>query len=59
MHASLGEDLIPAIRGCEAATIADIPQAFVIAGQFTFLGITWTYGLVNEAALKMREASQP
>ena len=27
------------------------------AGQFTFLGTGWTYGLANEAALKLREAA--
>ena len=28
------------------------------AEQFSFLGTGWTFGLANEAALKMREASQ-
>jgi fructoselysine-6-P-deglycase FrlB-like protein len=27
------------------------------ADQFTFLGTGWTYGLANEAALKLREAA--
>lgn len=58
LRASLGENLDAAIRDCEMATTADIPEAFITADQFTFLGTAWTYGLANEAALKMREASQ-
>lgn len=58
LRASLGEDLTKAIADCAAAVNAEIPAAFVTADQFTFLGTGWTYGLANEAALKMREASQ-
>ncbi|MFB6843150.1 SIS domain-containing protein [Streptomyces sp. NPDC056361] len=39
---ALAEPLDPAVRG---------------AGQFTFLGAGWTYGLALEAGLKMREAA--
>lgn len=58
MRASLGENLDNAINDCKAAVLAEIPEEYVTAEQFTFLGTAWTYGLANEAALKMREASQ-
>src|SRR5436309_1417979 len=50
----------------EAALLADglagllpapVPPALLAARQFTFLGTGWTYGLANEAALKLREAA--
>lgn len=58
MRASLGEDLSSAIADCAHAVAAEIPENCIQAQQFTFLGTGWTYGLANEAALKMREASQ-
>lgn len=58
MRTSLGEDLAPVIRDCEVVATTDISQVFVIADQFIFLSTTRTYGLVNEAVLKMHEASQ-
>lgn len=58
MRASLGEKLDDAIADCQTAITAEIPENYVTAEQFTFLGTAWTYGLANEAALKMREASQ-
>lgn len=53
-----GVDLGSAVADAEAAVVAETPQAIVDAEQFTFLGRGWTYGLANEAALKMREAVQ-
>ncbi|WP_058045766.1 SIS domain-containing protein [Streptomyces roseifaciens] len=47
----------------EAATDAEtalkdpLPPEVLSAGQWTFLGAGWTYGLAQEAALKMREAA--
>ena len=39
-------------------TLAEpLPAALTGARQFTFLGTGWTYGLANEAALKLREAA--
>ena len=34
-----------------------LPPELLAARQFTFLGTGWTYGLANEAALKLREAA--
>ena len=36
---------------------APLPAEMLAARQFTFLGTGWTYGLANEAALKLREAA--
>ncbi|QNP66790.1 SIS domain-containing protein [Streptomyces genisteinicus] len=41
----------------EAALAQPLDHALTSAGQFTFLGTGWTYGLAQEAALKMREAA--
>ncbi|MBP2478742.1 fructoselysine-6-P-deglycase FrlB-like protein [Crossiella equi] len=57
LRASLGEDLTAAIADAEAALARELPSALVGAEQFTFLGRSWTYGLAQEAALKMREAA--
>jgi fructoselysine-6-P-deglycase FrlB-like protein len=58
LRAHLGEDVTPAIRDAEEALRRPLDEAWVAAEQFTFLGRGWTYGLANEAALKMRESSQ-
>jgi fructoselysine-6-P-deglycase FrlB-like protein len=46
----------------QAAAILDdnaaFPSVIEDAGQFTFLGQGWAYGIALEAALKMREAAQ-
>ena len=34
-----------------------LPAELLAARQFTFLGTGWTFGLANEAALKLREAA--
>lgn len=41
----------------EAVLAQPLDHSLVTAGQFTFLGTGWTYGLAQEAALKMREAA--
>jgi fructoselysine-6-P-deglycase FrlB-like protein len=58
LRASLGEDLtgLPAAATTELAT--PLPQELLDATQWTFLGTGWTLGLANEAALKLREATQ-
>lgn len=58
LRAHLGEDLAEAVRDAESALKAPVEKEWVDAEQFSFLGTGWTYGLANEAALKMREASQ-
>ncbi|MEU3713229.1 SIS domain-containing protein [Streptomyces catenulae] len=58
LRAHLGEDLTGAIDDARDALSAPVAPEWVEAEQFTFLGTGWTYGLANEAALKMREASQ-
>ena len=57
-RASLGHDIAAAARDAEQALAAEIPQRWVDAEQISFLGNGWTIGLANEAALKLREASQ-
>lgn len=58
LRASLGEDLagLPAAATAELAT--PVPGELLDAAQWTFLGTGWTIGLANEAALKLREATQ-
>ncbi|GAA2092888.1 SIS domain-containing protein [Streptomyces albiaxialis] len=57
-RAHLGEDLAAAVRDAEEALAAPVAREWVDAEQFSFLGTGWTVGVANEAALKMREASQ-
>jgi fructoselysine-6-P-deglycase FrlB-like protein len=57
-RASLGENLGDAIADAERAIAEELDPALVGAEQYTFLGRGWAVGLVHEAALKMREASQ-
>ncbi len=58
LRASIGENLagLPAAASAELAT--PLPEPLVTAEQVTFLGTGWTIGLANEAALKLREATQ-
>jgi len=57
LRASLGHDMAPVARAAEEILASPLPEALTIARQFTFLGTGWTYGLANEAALKLREAA--
>jgi fructoselysine-6-P-deglycase FrlB-like protein len=57
LRAHLGEDLAAATADAAGAVAQDLPEGLVAAEQFTFLGTGWTYGLAQEAALKMREAA--
>ncbi|MDN6793544.1 MAG: SIS domain-containing protein [Propionibacterium sp.] len=57
-RANLGHDITTAAHDAERALATEIPQRWVDAEQITFLGNGWTIGLANEAALKLREASQ-
>ncbi|WP_030415816.1 SIS domain-containing protein [Streptomyces sp. NRRL S-1448] len=58
LRAHLGEDVSRAVTDAEEALAATAEREWVDAEQFSFLGTGWTFGLANEAALKMREASQ-
>ncbi len=57
LRAHLGEDIEPAIAAADRALAAPLPPEILTARQFTFLGTGWTYGLAQEAALKLREAA--
>jgi fructoselysine-6-P-deglycase FrlB-like protein len=57
LRAHLGEDLATAIADARKAAEDEMGGQAVAAEQFTFLGTGWTYGLAQEAALKMREAA--
>ena len=57
LRAHLGHDPGPAADAAERALAAPMPPELLSARQFTFLGTGWTYGLANEAALKLREAA--
>jgi len=57
LRAHLGHDLAEVAAAAETALAEPLPAALTGARQFTFLGTGWTYGLANEAALKLREAA--
>jgi fructoselysine-6-P-deglycase FrlB-like protein len=57
LRAHLGQDPGPAADGAERVLASPLPPEMLAARQFTFLGTGWTYGLANEAALKLREAA--
>jgi fructoselysine-6-P-deglycase FrlB-like protein len=57
LRAHLGFDPGAAAAAAEQVLAAPVPPALLAARQFTFLGTGWTYGLANEAALKLREAA--
>lgn len=58
LRASLGEDLSAAIADAEAVLSTEPEAALIAADQVTFLGTGWAKGLADEAALKLREATQ-
>jgi fructoselysine-6-P-deglycase FrlB-like protein len=57
LRAHLGDDVAALAGQAEQAVGGPLPDAAIGARQFTFLGQGWTVGLANEAALKLREAS--
>ena len=57
LRAHLGYDPRPAADAAERVLATPLPPGLLAARQFTFLGTGWTYGLANEAALKLREAA--
>ena len=57
LRAHLGQDPGPAAGAAERVLAEPLPAEMLAARQFSFLGTGWTYGLANEAALKLREAA--
>jgi fructoselysine-6-P-deglycase FrlB-like protein len=57
LRAHLGIDPGPAADAAERVLAEPLPANLLAARQITFLGTGWTYGLANEAALKLREAA--
>ena len=57
LRAHLGIDIEASARAAERVLAEPVPAELLAARQFTFLGTRWTYGLANEAALKLREAA--
>src|SRR5215467_13329125 len=57
LRAHLGHDMTAVAAAAQAALAEPLPAALTGARQFTFLGTGWSYGLANEAALKLREAA--
>ncbi len=58
LRASVGERLDGLATAASAELATPLPRALLDAAQWTFLGTGWTIGLANEAALKLREATQ-
>ncbi|MEV6674106.1 sugar isomerase [Streptomyces sp. NPDC051162] len=59
-HGPLPADVRTVARAAteaESAITEPLPASVLSAGQWTFLGTGWAYGLAQEAALKMREAA--
>lgn len=57
LRAHIGGDVESAARDAEAALAVDVAP-LLGADQCTFVGLGWTIGLAQEAALKSREAAQ-
>jgi fructoselysine-6-P-deglycase FrlB-like protein len=57
-RAWLGEDLTAVIEQGRSAVTHALPPRALDSAQFTFLGTGMSIGIANEAALKLREASQ-
>ncbi|WP_040911043.1 SIS domain-containing protein [Wenjunlia vitaminophila] len=57
LRALLGHDLESLPAQGASALAEPLPDELLAAEQFTFLGQGWTYGIAQEAALKMREAA--
>lgn len=58
LRCSLGEDVSDVIASARAALDEPLDPLLRTADQFTFVGRGWSVGIANEAALKVREASQ-
>ena len=58
VRACLGEDLSDVIAGTEAVLAEPLPIDPSAYDHYVSLGVGWSVGLANEAALKLREAAQ-
>lgn len=58
LRSSLGEDVSAVIASAREALDEPLDPRLRSADQFTFVGRGWSVGIANEAALKLREASQ-
>lgn len=56
-RAVFGQDTAGLAEQCAAALLEDVPEIDDV-DHFVYLGSSWTYGLAQEAALKIREAAQ-
>ncbi|KQX08145.1 MULTISPECIES: SIS domain-containing protein [unclassified Leifsonia] len=57
-RAAFGEDVSALPDEAAAVLTAPLPIDVPALGHFVYLGTGWTYGLAQEAALKIREAAQ-
>lgn len=57
LRTHLGQNMEPVADAAERVLAEPLPPVLTGARQFTFLGSDWTFGLANEAALKLREAA--
>ncbi|MET0304111.1 MAG: SIS domain-containing protein [Microbacteriaceae bacterium] len=57
-RAAFGADVTPVIAEAEAALARPLEVSAGDFDHFVYLGTGWTYGLAQEAALKIREAAQ-
>src|SRR5689334_15495365 len=55
---AVGHDIEPVVEDGRLALKADLPADPAGIDHLVFLGTGWTFGLANEAALKVREAAQ-
>jgi len=60
LRASVGDRLEPVVEQAREVLAGEhgLPSALAEAGQVSFLGSGWAYGVAQEAALKVREAAQ-
>lgn len=57
-RAAFGEDVSTLPDAADAALAQPLPVDAASVSHFVYLGTGWTYGLAQEAALKIREAAQ-
>jgi fructoselysine-6-P-deglycase FrlB-like protein len=58
LRAHVGDPLDDAIAQAGAVLASDLPVEAAAYDHYVFLGVGWSVGLANEAALKLREAAQ-
>lgn len=58
LRAHIGEEIGSLIDQATESVSSPLPAGITDRTQFTFLGSGWSIGIANEAALKLREASQ-